>query len=167
MNIRSAQWQDLPAMTALYNHSIVTSPCTFDIEPYSVETRAPWFEKFDGYRWQCLVAEENGVVLGYGCSGEFKPKAAYRTSVEVSIYVDGTAHRRGIARTLYSALFNALAGTGVHRAYAGITLPNEASVALHREFGFTDVGIYREVGNKFGRYWDVLWMEREINPALG
>ena len=167
MNIRSAQWQDLPAMTALYNHSIVTSPCTFDIEPYSVETRAPWFEKFDGYRWQCLVAEENGVVLGYGCSGEFKPKAAYRTSVEVSIYVDGTAHRRGIARTLYSALFNALAGTGVHRAYAGITLPNEASVALHREFGFTDVGIYREVGNKFGRYWDVLWMEREINTALG
>lgn len=167
MNIRSAQWQDLPAMTALYNHYIVTSPCTFDIEPYSVETRAPWFEKFDGYRWQCLVAEENGVLLGYGCSGEFKAKAAYRTSVEVSIYVDGTAHRRGIARTLYSTLFNALAGTGVHRAYAGITLPNEASVVLHREFDFTDVGIYREVGNKFGRYWDVLWMEREINTAQG
>ena len=106
MNIRPAQWQDLPAMTALYNHFILTSPCTFDIEPYSVETRSPWFEKFDGERWQCLVAEENGVVFGYGCSGEFKSKAAYRTSVEVSIYVDHTVHRCGIARTLYSSLFS-------------------------------------------------------------
>lgn len=163
MNIRSAQWQDLPALTALYNHYIVTSPCTFDIEPYSVETRAPWFEKFDGERWQCLVAEEDGAVIGYGCSGEFKSKAAYRTSVEVSIYVDHTAHRRGIARSLYASLFSALKTTGVHRAYAGITLPNEASIALHRAFGFDDVGIYREVGNKFGRYWDVLWMERPFS----
>lgn len=160
MNIRSAQWQDLPALTALYNHYIVTSPCTFDIEPYSVETRAPWFEKFDGARWQCLVAEENGAVLGYGCSGEFKSKAAYQTSVEVSIYVDHTAHRRGIAGALYTSLFKALEKTGAHRAYAGITLPNEASVTLHRAFGFEDVGVYREVGHKFGRYWDVLWMER-------
>jgi len=165
VNIRPSLWQDLPAMTALYNHYILTSPCTFDIEPYSVETRAPWFEKFDGVRWQCLVAEKSGVLLAYACSGEFKPKAAYRTSVEVSIYVAGTEHRRGIARSLYASLFNSLTGNGVHRAYAGITLPNDASVALHREFGFHDAGFYREVGNKFGRFWDVLWMERPIDAA--
>ena len=160
MEIRDAQWRDLPAMTALYNHYIKTSACTFDIEPYSVETRSAWFEKFDGDRWRCLVTEQDGQVLGYACSAEFKPKSAYRTSVEVSIYVGTNAHRRGVARGLYTALFKALEGTGVHRAYAGITLPNEASVQLHRSFGFVDAGIYREVGHKFGRYWDVAWLER-------
>jgi phosphinothricin acetyltransferase len=163
MNIRAAQWSDLPAITAIYNHYVRTSPCTFDIEPWSVESRGPWFERFDGTRWHCFVADEAGVIAGYGCSGEFKPKAAYRTSVEVSIYVAADRQRGGIATALYGALFPELVGRGVHRAYAGITLPNAASVALHRRFGFADAGLYREVGYKFDRYWDVMWMERAVD----
>ena len=162
MVIRPATTGDLPDLVTLYNHYIRTSACTFDIEPWTTATRAAWLQRFDGRRWQCLVAELDGRVVGYGCSGEFKAKAAYATSVETSIYVAPDQHRRGVAAALYRSLFAALTPYGVHRAYAGITLPNEASIALHGAFGFTTVAHFHEVGFKFDRYWDVVWMEKRF-----
>lgn len=162
MIIRPATLKDLPRLTGIYNYYIKTTAFTFDIEPYSVETRTPWFRAFDGQRRQCLVAETDQGVAGYSCSGEFKSKAAYSTSVEVSIYVAPEEHRRGIASVLYRHLFQAIVPHGVHCAYAGITLPNEPSIALHSSFGFEQVAHFNEVGFKFGRYWDVIWMERRF-----
>jgi phosphinothricin acetyltransferase len=89
-----------------------------------------------------------------------KLRTGYRYSVDVSIYVLGRARRSGIGTALYTRLFDLLAARGFHRAFAGVTLPNDASVALHRRFGFSEVGIYREAGYKFGRWLDVMWFQR-------
>ncbi|MEU6230036.1 N-acetyltransferase family protein, partial [Streptomyces sp. NPDC047042] len=95
-------------------------------------------------------------------SGPFRAKPAYGTTVEVTVYLAPDAGGRGIGTLLYKALFEALAGEDVHRALAGIVTPNEASVRLHERFGFRYVGTYREVGRKFGRYWDVAWYEKDL-----
>lgn len=101
-------------------------------------------------------------ILGYATSGPHRPKPAYATSVETSVYVAHDAGRRGLGTLLYDALFHSLSGEDLHRAYAGITQPNEASVRLHTRFGFRHLGTFGEVGRKFGRYWDVAWYAKEL-----
>ncbi|OKH97801.1 GCN5 family acetyltransferase [Streptomyces sp. CB02923] len=103
-----------------------------------------------------------GRLLGYVTSSPFRIKPAYATSVEISVYCAREAVGRGVGTLLLKALFEALADEDVHRAYAGIALPNEASVRLHTRFGFRHVGTYGEVGRKFGRYWDVAWYEKHL-----
>lgn len=161
--IRRGSEADLVALTALYNHYIEHTAITFDLEPFTVETRRPWFDAFGASgRHQLFVAEEAGRVVGYAGTHGFRAKRAYDTTVETSVYLapDATGHGLGIA--LYERLFAALAGEDVHRAVAGITLPNEASLALHRRFGFRETGVLSEVGRKHGRYWDVLWLEKPL-----
>ncbi|MDX6226953.1 MAG: phosphinothricin acetyltransferase [Frankiales bacterium] len=161
--IRPAEQGDLAALTALYNHYIATTAITFDIEPMTVEARAEWFSHYAAAgRHRLLVAHDGPVLVGYASTGRFAVKAAYETSVEVSVYVAPDQARRGIGTALYEALFASVADEDIHRAYAGITLPNDASRRLHERFGFTPVGVYREVGRKFGRYHDVLRMQREF-----
>ena len=161
--IRSARVEDLPAIVALYNHYIENTPITFDLEPHRVDQRQPWFDSFSGTgRHRLLVAELKGTVVGYACSHQFRAKAAYDTSVETSVYLAPEAVARGLGSALYSELFARLEAEDLHRAYAGITLPNEASVALHERFGFVELGVFREVGRKFGQYWDVLWLEKAL-----
>jgi len=163
VGIRRGVSGDLPELTELYNHYVRETAITFDIEPFTLATRCSWFDQFAAQGpHQLFVAECAGRVLGYACTGSFRPKAAYRPSVETSVYLRREEHGRGLGRRLYAALFDALAGADVHRAYAGITLPNPASIALHAHFGFRECGTFREVGRKFGRWWDVLWMEKEI-----
>ncbi|MCZ1009419.1 GNAT family N-acetyltransferase [Streptomyces lydicus] len=103
-----------------------------------------------------------GALLGYATSSAFRPKAAYAPSVEVTVYCAPHAAGRGIGTLLYTSLFEALADEDVHRAYAGITQPNEASTRLHTRFGFRHIGTYTEVGRKFGRYWDVSWYQKDL-----
>ena len=161
--IRRGRESDLGPLTAIYNHYVEKTAITFDLEPFTVESRRPWFAPFaERGRHQLFVAEEAGRPIGWACTHRFRDKRAYETTVETSIYLAPDATGRGLGAALYERLFAALAGEDVHRAVAGITLPNEASVALHRRFGFTDVGVYREVGRKHGRYWDVLWLERAL-----
>ena len=150
------------ALVEIYNHYIINTAITFDIEPYTIATRAPWFAGFDGARHVCLVAEQDGLPVGYACSTQFRKKAAYDTSVEVSVYLDHQVHKRGLGSRLYTELFSHLSGQNVHRAYAGITMPNDASVAIHERFNFTECGRFTEVGYKFERYWDVLWLEKSL-----
>ena len=162
-SIRPARAEDLKALTDLYNHYVRETPITFDIEPFTTERRRPWFEQFaETGRHRLLIAESAGRLLGYAASMQFRHKAAYETSIETTVYLAPRALRRGIGSLLYEELFKAVARQDVHRAYAGITLPNAASVALHEKFGFQSVGIYHDVGRKFGRYWDVEWFEREL-----
>jgi phosphinothricin acetyltransferase len=165
--IRRGRAEDLGALTAIYNHYVRETAITFDLEPYSVEARRPWFDGFAASGChQLFVAEEAGQVVGWACTRQFRDKRAYETSAETSVYLAPDAHRRGLGTQLYTRLFEAIAGEDVHRFIAGITLPNEASIALHARFGFERVGVMREVGRKFDRYWDVLWMER-ANRAKG
>jgi phosphinothricin acetyltransferase len=163
LQVRPAARADLPRLVEIYNHYVVHTPITFDVEPYTVERRAAWFDQFaPSGRHRLMVAEEAGTVLGYAGSMRFRPKAAYETTVETTIYCSPEAAGRGIGSRLYAALFDALAGEDVHRILGGYTLPNAASAGLHRRFGFTPVGIFSAVGRKFGRYWDVAWTERPL-----
>jgi len=163
MTIRPANRADLPRLTEIYNYYVINTPITFDLEAFSVEARTPWFEEHsDRGRHRLLVAVEDGNVIGYATSSRFRTKAAYDPTVESSIYCAPEATGRGIGSKLYAALFEAIAGEDVNRIVAGATIPNDASIALHRRLGFRVVGTYSEVGRKFGRFWDVTWMERSL-----
>jgi phosphinothricin acetyltransferase len=109
-----------------------------------------------------LVATDGDTIVGYATSGRLREKPAYLTSVETTVYVHPDRHSRGIGTRLYAALFAALAQEDLHRAYAAIVLPNPASIALHARFGFRPVGLFSEVGRKFGRHWDVQWLQRPL-----
>jgi phosphinothricin acetyltransferase len=113
------------------------------------------------------VAEENGEVKGYAGTTRFRPKAAYHTTVETTIYCAPNATGRGIGRRLYSDLFAAIANEDVRRIVAEFTLPNAATQALNGHFGFRRVGVFHENGRKFGRYWDVCWTERPLRLTNG
>jgi phosphinothricin acetyltransferase len=161
--VRDAAEGDLASINEIYNHYVATSPATFDLDPVSLEARAAWLAEHPGGRYRALVAEDgDGLVVGYATSGPVKLRRAYETSVETSVYVREGHGGRGIGTALYTALFDALAGEDLHRAYAGITAPNPASRALHERFGFRLAGRYTEQGRKFGRYWDVEWFERPM-----
>ncbi len=164
--VRPAAFSDLTAITEIYNYYVINTAITFVIDPLTVEEHAPWFHAHtEGGRYQLFVAEDRGQILGFAGSGRFRPRAAYGTTVETSIYCAHQNIRAGIGTMLYAALFDAIKREDVNRIVAGITLPNDASLALHKHFGFTPVGTFSQVGRKFGRYWDVLWMERP--RALG
>jgi phosphinothricin acetyltransferase len=163
LHIRAATKNDLPRLTEIYNHYVINTPVTFDIEPYTVERRGAWFEQFGSSgRYRLLVAEDDSGILGYAGTTRFRPKAAYNTTVETSIYCVPDAVQKGIGSSLYRVLFELLATEDIHRIVAGYTLPNHASAALHARFGFKPVGLFSENGLKFGRYWDVAWLERPL-----
>ncbi|MFF8032443.1 GNAT family N-acetyltransferase [Streptomyces sp. NPDC016626] len=165
VQVRPGNEDDLTPLTDLYNHYVRETPITFDTAPFTPEERRPWLLSHpeDG-PCRLMVATDAGSqrILGYATSSPFRPKPAYATSVETTVYVAPDAGRRGVGTLLYTALFDALAGEDLHRAYAGIAQPNDASTRLHERFGFRHVGTYREVGRKFGRWWDVAWYEKPL-----
>jgi 2-haloacid dehalogenase len=163
IDVRSAGIDDLAAITDIYNHYILNSVATFDVEPVNADERRGWFDHYsDTGRYRLLVATREGVVVGYAMSSRFRPRPAYDPSVEVTVYVTPDSGGKGIGSLLYQQLFADLRGQDLHRAYAAIAQPNPASVALHRRFAFREVGTLREVGRKHGQWWDVLWMERAL-----
>ncbi|CAL9441559.1 Phosphinothricin N-acetyltransferase [Streptomyces sp. enrichment culture] len=165
VQVRAGEEGDLPDLTDIYNHYVRETPVTFDIEPLTVDARRPWLlshPKDGPHRLLVALDAESNRALGYATSSPFRPKPAYSTSVEVSVYLAPDACGRGVGTLLYERLFDALGGEDVHRAYAGIAQPNEASVRLHARFGFRHIGTYGEVGRKFGRYWDVAWYEKPL-----
>jgi phosphinothricin acetyltransferase len=162
--VRPATLDDLPVLTAIYNHYIVHTTITFDLHPFEPEGRRAWFDDHAaGGRHRLLVATEaDGAVLGYATTSRWRPKAAYDTTVESSVYCRPDAVGRGIGTQLYTALFEALAAEDVHSVVAGVGQPNPASVRLHERFGFRRVGTFTGVGRKFGQFWDVAWFERSL-----
>ena len=159
--IRPATRADLAQLTEIYNYYIVHTPVTVDVAPYTVERREAWFAQFGAAgRHRLLVAESDGGVIGYAGTMRFRPKAAYETTVETTIYCAPEAAGKGIGSRLYAALFETLRGEDIHRFVAGYTLPNSATASIHARFGFKVVGVFSEVGRKFGKYWDVCWTER-------
>lgn len=159
--IRDATSDDLPRINELYNTTIVGTHVSFDVEPWDLDKRQAWWRS-RGPELVCLVAEVEGEVVGVAFSGWWRDKEAYRTSMETTIVLSGHVHGRGLGRELLGALTDRLHDEGVHRAIAVIALPNEASVGLHRTLGYREVGTLTEVGNKLGRYWDTLLLEKQL-----
>ena len=164
LQIRAAEASDLNALVEIYNHYVTETHITFDVEPFAVGARTQWFTQFTATGpYRLLVADHDGEVQGYACSTQFKPRPAYDTSVETTVYLHPDHTGKGLGKKLYGALVAALEQEpGVHRAYGGVALPNDGSVRLHEALGFERVATYHEVGFKFGKYWDVSWFEKEV-----
>ncbi len=166
VTVRQAEERDLVQLNNIYNRYVLETHFTFDIEPMTIEARREWFEHHGGTgRHRVVGGLSDSSVVGYASSSRFRPKPAYETSVETSIYLAPDAVGRGIGTRLYEELFKLLQGEDVHRAYAGIALPNQASIALHERLGFKRVAHFTEQGRKFDRYWDVGWYEKQLGGA--
>ncbi len=162
--VRPATADDLERINDIYNHYVLHSQATFDIEPIAMERRREWFTHYStSGPHRLLVADDGGVVLGFATSSPFRPRAAYATSIETSVYCDPDRAGIGLGSRLYERLFDDIQREDLHRAYAGISMPNDPSVSLHERFGFVKVGEYTEVGRKFGRYWNVAWFEKPLS----
>lgn len=162
ITIRSAALADVEAILTISNWAAAHTPANFAIEPEKLEDwQASWRATHERFGW--LVAEAGGQVVGFAKSSPWKGRCAYAFAVEVSVYVADGWHRRGIGRALYGRLLPSLATAGFRTILAGITLPNEASVALHESFGFRQVALFERIGWKFERWHDVgywqMWVE--------
>jgi phosphinothricin acetyltransferase len=162
--IRDARRDDVPAMLAIYAPFVTDTPVSFEVD---VPARADFEERVtkSQSQWAWLVAELDGRVAGYAYGSQFRARAAYRFSAEVSAYVDETARGKGVASALYRRLFEILAAKGYCNLYAGIVVPNDASVGFHKALGFEPIGIFHRAGWKFGSWHDVSWWERVLRDV--
>lgn len=162
--LRFARAADAPAFLAIYAPIVRDTPISFETEPPSVGEMRHRIEAYlETYPW--LVAERDGRVRGYAYACAHRERKAYQWSVDVSCYVHGEARGRGVGKRLYRALLAMLARQGFHSAFAGVALPNDASVALHQSVGFREIGRYREVGFKAGAWRDTLWLQCVLGEA--
>jgi len=161
VEIRRARAEDAVAIAAIYAPYVRDTTISFEDDPPDAIAMAEKIATI-GARYPWLVAVEDGSVLGYAYASQHRERPVYRWSVDVSVYLDPAAHGRGIGRALYTALFAQLERLGFRGAFAGIALPNDASIGLHKALGFTLVGVYHRVGYKFGAWRDVSWWERPI-----
>jgi phosphinothricin acetyltransferase len=161
VRIRSARPSDGDAIAAIYRPAVDGSVISFELEAPTADVMAQRIaETTRAYPW--LVCEVDGVVAGYAYASRHAERAAYRWTVNVSVYIAPAFHRRGIGRGLYLSLFAILEAQRYRLACAGITLPNAASVGLHESMGFVPVGVYRRVGYKLGAWRDVGWWQRPL-----
>jgi L-amino acid N-acyltransferase YncA len=161
--IRLARPDDAAACAAIYRPIVEDTHISYEeVAPDAALMRERIVATVATHPW---VVYDDGAVLGYAYSYRHRERGGYRWSVDVSIYLDERARGRRIGTALYGALFRILERQRFHRAYAGIALPNDASVALHRSVGFTEVGVYTEVGFKNGVWNDVVWLARPIGSS--
>ncbi|QKV72766.1 GNAT family N-acetyltransferase [Amycolatopsis sp. Hca4] len=161
--IRAATPADAPACAALYAPYVTDTAISFETDPPDAAEMA---RRITGaHAW--LVFEDHGHVAGYAYATRFAERAAYRWSCETSIYLEHGRRRTGAGRALYETLFERLRDRGFYRAFAGMTLPNEASAGLHRALGFTPAGVYRRVGWKHGAWHDVAWVQKDLRATDG
>lgn len=159
--IRPVRASDGARLAEIYNHYITKTAITFDTEPVTREQRTDWISHYaETGRHRLLVAEYDGLVLGYTASSRFHPRAAYDTTVETTIVCAPEAVGVGLGHRLYTALFNSLRDEDVHLAVALVTLPNDGSCRIHEQFGYTRRMVLDEVGRKFDRWWSVAWYAR-------
>ena len=158
MNIRPIKLTDARQIAEIYNFYVLNTHHTFETEPVtSGEMQKRIGEIVENYPY--LVGEEDGEILAYACAAQYKSRCAYKTSIEVSVYVKNGIRGKGFGTKLYEKLFEELEQTDVHAIIAGIALPNDASVKLHEKFGFEKVAHFREVGFKFYKWIDVGYWE--------
>lgn len=164
MEIRTAKLSDLVGITEIFNFYIRHTNSRFEELPFTLENRQEWFSQFSSdTKHQLYVAIENGSLLGFSCSQRYRTISAFEDTVEVSIYLTQQARGKGVGSKLYNQLFLSIRTYGVHRVLSGIALPNDASIALHKCFGFREVGVFNEYAKKNGHYISSVWFEKALN----
>ena len=161
--IRSANHEDLPAIVEIYNEGGVATTASYDVEPVTLEERTAWFERLRNQGHPVLVLEENGRVVGFASYGSFRDKAAYLHTVEHSVYVAEGRRSNGVGRMLLGALLDHARGRGVHIMVGVLDADNMASRAFHKSLGFIESAVLPEVGRKFGRWLDVVFVTRRFD----
>jgi len=159
MKIREVIEEDLTQLLSIYNEIILNSTAVYDYEPHTLEMRKQWFEKKKLHGFPVFVAEENGKILGFSSIGPFRAWAAYKYSVENSVYVAADVRGRGIGKLLILPLVEVAKKLQFHTIIAGIDATNESSLRLHKSFGFEEVAHFKEVGWKFGRWLDLKFLQ--------
>jgi phosphinothricin acetyltransferase len=161
VKLRVAEEADGAALAAIYGPVVLQTAISFETTPPTAADMAHRLAAIlPTHPW--LAAESGGEVVGYAYASPHRERAAYRWSADVAVYIVEAARSRGLGRALYGLLLTILARQGFHAAFAGVTLPNPASVALHRSVGFEQLGLYREVGFKLGAWHDVAWFRRPL-----
>lgn len=161
--IRLASASDAAQIAAIYGPFCTGSSVSFEVSAPSPEMMAQRI-MVTSERLPWLVLDHDSQIAGYVYAGVHRERAAYQWAVDVTAYIAASERRTGVGRALYTSLMLLLVAQGYFKAYAGITLPNPASVGLHRALGFTPVGIYRGVGYKLGQWHDVGWYQKELQP---
>ena len=166
-NIREATLDDAEDINRIANWYIENTTINFDVGSWSLEKRREWVAEFiqADSPYHLLVGESNGII-GFACNTRFRPKAAYNRATETTVYIDHNIEPRGRGGVLYEALLARVKTSQFHRAYAVITLPNQASILLHERLGFTQVGAFDEIGHKFGAFHSVAIYEKSINHTI-
>ncbi len=162
INIRLATADDAEQLLGIYRPFVENTAISFETRVPSVDDFAERIRSATD-KWLWLLAESDGTPKGYAYGSAHRPREAYKYSVETSAYVHESFHRQGVARLLYTELLVGLADKGFCNAYAGVTLPNEASVQFHNSMGFKSIGVFPQVGNKFGQWHDVAWLHRPLS----
>jgi L-amino acid N-acyltransferase YncA len=169
ITIRLATPADAAPILAIYTPIVRETVISFELDPPTLAEMEQWISQTLQY-WPWLTAEDSSGLVGYAYASQHRTRAAYQWSVDVSAYVRPDQHRQGIGRALYSRLLRLLPLQGYYNAYAGIALPNPASVRLHEAMGFRPVGVYQQVGYKLGAWHDVGWWQLSLqqhNPPVG
>ena len=165
ITIRPAREADLPEILEIYNDVILHTTAVYTYEPHTPAMRKAWYDDKVKAGYPVFVAEEDDRVIGLSSYGPFRAWPAYKYTVENSVYVAESSRGKGVARLLMQPLIDAARSQGYHAIIAGIDSSNEASIRLHRSFGFWEVAHFREVGYKFGRWLNVAYMQRPLGAA--
>ena len=159
VNVRNATEEDLPAMLEIYNEIIINTMAVWHEQPHTLEMREEWFSQKKEQGFPVLVAELNGLVVGFSTIATFRPWSGFRFTVENSVYVRPENRGQGVAKLLLPALIDAAKLLNIHAIVAGIEATNEVSISLHEKFGFIEVAHFKEVGFKFGKWMDLKFMQ--------
>jgi L-amino acid N-acyltransferase YncA len=162
ITIRNATENDIQAMLDIYNEIIANTTAVFQYEPHTFEMRSEWFAQKQKENYPVFIAEENNEVSGFSTFGQFRNWQAYKYSVENSVYVRAEQRGKGIGKLLLQPLIDVAKQMQLHTIIAGIVADNEASIALHKQFGFVEVAHFKEVGYKFGRWLDLKFLQLMI-----
>jgi L-amino acid N-acyltransferase len=163
MHARPATHDDLPGILEIYNEAVLNTTATYDYEPRTLEQRRQWFEERRRDDYAIFVAADgSGRIVGWSSLNPFHTRPGYRFTAENSVYVAADLRGRGVGKLLLAPLIEAAQGRGLHAIIAAIDAQNEASIRLHAQFGFEKVGHFKQTGFKFGRWLDVVYMERIV-----
>lgn len=160
--LRLATDADLQAINDIYNYYVPRSTCTYQLEPETIDDRQSWFREHPADRYPVVVAEfpgKPGEVAGWGSLSKFRPRAAYAPTVEASVYIRHDMHRRGLGRAILLDLIERARALGFHSVIGGASADQTASVALQESLGFVRVAHFKEVGRKFDRWLDVIYLQ--------
>jgi len=159
VEIRKAVYTDVPAITGIYNEAILTTTATFDKEPKTTTSQRKWF-KAHGPKNPIVVAVADGKVVGWSSLSAYSDRCAYAETAEISVYVKESFRNQGLGKKLMQAVLDAGKKAGLHTVISRIAGGNNVSINLHHELGFTDIGVMKEVGTKFGQLLDVYLLQR-------